>query len=693
VNETSVNLPVVISANPSILYECSSALPLALYHIDPGSPGWIYESPFEFLLLIKNFLLLSPAVDHLAFVRQTLLEALVADSPFLAMFAGHFISKFTSNTRADFRGVPSSYFSLLDRIILLRTAPEEIRNFAMKELSAYRSHWPIVRDVGPFLPEFFQTPLDPLPDSFQCSIAIPASLQSRDSSPLCQEVCDILLHYDRFEDFPFWVYFPFWVAFSLSLSAGSADVKPAELRDAFIADCRHLVFEWRREDTQRLLELTLNTFSNSFSADVVMQAWPHGPPQVVRMVGYALYVLNRICLRQSTLNVSPALSAFVAPDAMSGRFARSVVRESNARPLRLTINRRLTQCAGDDGRPANGSSIVAQVAAGFAHEPPTAGRATPLPWKVTFVGEPAIDAGGPARELMNEFAASIFHPATALTIPGPTARDVFLPFSSVSNPTISSQYRMIGKFLGIVVRTGLCQALPFAPLVWSYIVGERPGEADIVQIDSMLGNIFRSLRDGTHTQQEWTLLSWTGNAVPLPNRKRRSIVAPTEINDYIAECVAYRIDSIVPFLEQIKAGFFENIGIKGAPYLSAFFLSRVCQGELVIPVSALKECVSYDGYGPQDQTIQILWAVVEELSNEERSLFLRFITTLTRLPAKSAGTFRIAICKRACDSPNRELIRAATCFNRLALPPYSDFDAALRMIRLAIHLTPTMEVS
>lgn len=113
----------------------------------------------------------------------------------------------------------------------------------------------------------------------------------------------------------------------------------------------------------------------------------------------------------------------------------------------------------------------------------------------------------------------------------------------------------------------------------------------------------------------------------------------------------------------------------------------------MITVDDLKTCGVYDGYNAQDATIRILWNVVEQLTNEERSLFLRFISTLTRLPARAAGTFKIAICKRPSSTPNRELIRTATCFNRLILPPYTQLDAALRMIRLAIHLSPTMEVT
>jgi hypothetical protein len=436
-----------------------------------------------------------------------------------------------------------------------------------------------------------------------------------------------------------------------------------------------------------------NSWQLPFNPELIVRICPDVPPPVVLMVGYVLYHINRACLREGNLHLSPSLAQFVAPDAIAIHFARTVVRDNSAEPIRLVINRRLAQSAIDDGRPAGPHSIVAQVSIVFTNERPTAGRASPLPWKVRFVGEPAIDAGGPARELLNEFASSIFQPTTGLVIPAPTAPDFFVPFPNSHGVTINNQFRTIGKFLGIIIRTGLCQALPFAPFVWRYLVGERPGEADIVEVDTVMGNVFRSLRDGTNTAQEWSLLTWTGQTVYLPNRNRGAVVGVAEVADYIVECVAYRLDSIVPFLEQMKAGFFENVGLKRSALLSSLFLSRACQGEVIITVADLKQCVEYEGYLSHDIPIEILWTVVEELTNEERSLFLRFITTLTRLPGRAAGTFKILICRRACHDPNRELIRAATCFNRLILPPYTRFDAALRMIRLAIHLTPTMEVA
>jgi hypothetical protein len=177
----------------------------------------------------------------------------------------------------------------------------------------------------------------------------------------------------------------------------------------------------------------------------------------------------------------------------------------------------------------------------------------------------------------------------------------------------------------------------------------------------------------------------------LPNHNREAVVDAAEVESFIEECVSFRIDSLFIFLDNIKRGFFANLGIPKSPFLNAHFLSRMCQGDVVISVPDLMQCTQYSGYVVGDVPVQILWAVVEKMTNEQRSLFLRFITTLTRFPSRSTGSFSIEVQRVATQHPNQMFIWASTCFNRLYLPTYSHFDAAYRLITTAIAWSPTLE--
>lgn len=92
------------------------------------------------------------------------------------------------------------------------------------------------------------------------------------------------------------------------------------------------------------------------------------------------------------------------------------------------------------------------------------------PWKVRFVNEVGIDAGGLARELVNECAKDLMSPNCGLVVPVPNAvnevgqnDDFFIPIASPKHDrkTIENQYKFAGALIAICIRTGLVQQFLF----------------------------------------------------------------------------------------------------------------------------------------------------------------------------------------------------------------------------------------
>jgi hypothetical protein len=432
----------------------------------------------------------------------------------------------------------------------------------------------------------------------------------------------------------------------------------------------------------------------------------------ISLVARIVYSINQVFLLavghskliESQLDVVSELLSF---EISLQRFLSVIARDVGDMTLmRLSINRRIASDAIEEGRDAHESSIVAQVTQAFKHLPFNAGRCFPLPWKVTFIGEEAIDAGGPGKELLNEFSTSIFQPTSKLVIPSPTSAEFFVPFSENRSSSILSQYRMIGVFLGIVIRAGICQSLPFAPFVYRFVAGEEIHENDIIAVDSNLGGVFRGLRAyfPENDTIQWTVLDWMGTLKSLPHHAPNSTVKEWELEKYVKECVQYRVDLINPFLAEIRAGFINNTGVVSSPYLSGYFLARACQGDEFVSVQDLKSVAVYVDYTPNDPTIMILWRIIEEMTNDQRSLFLKFVTTMTRIPIRSQYNFKLEIHRLSQvmrrgilrlfgegADPNQEFPKASTCFNRMYLPPYSNFEAARKKITYAIICSPTLE--
>lgn len=79
-----------------------------------------------------------------------------------------------------------------------------------------------------------------------------------------------------------------------------------------------------------------------------------------------------------------------------------------------------------------------------------------------------------------------------------------------------------------------------------------------------------------------------------------------------------------------------------APLLSLFAgheLETMVCGSPDIPLTLLKSVATYKGVEAQSPLIRWFWEVMEEFSNPERSLFLRFVWGRTRLP-RTIADFR-----------------------------------------------------
>jgi hypothetical protein len=397
--------------------------------------------------------------------------------------------------------------------------------------------------------------------------------------------------------------------------------------------------------------------------------------------------------------VLPKMMHAITFETISHRFSKMI--QSNRSPetlFKFRVNRRAALLAASENAFAGEDSIVAQVATIFdgLYGDISKLRVTPIPWSVQFIGEPAIDAGGPARELLNEFAASIFDPSSQLVIP--VGNEFFIPYPNTTWANPMRLYRAIGTFIGIVLRTGLCQALPFAPFVWRFLAKEDIREIDLTSLDTELRDRLKSLREtiGDHSiadriDQEWKITDWLGNIVPIGEHSVNSRVKEWEIEQFIGDCVQFRIVAVRPYLAEMRDALYANIGLRESPYLTGEFLSRACQGDSVISVDEMRRYATYSGCNMDDGSVQLLWAVIEKMTNDQRSLFLRFVTTMTRLPIRATDGFRIDIQRVDSQNPDKEFIHSSTCFNRLYLPTYTSFPVAWEMITTAIASAPTME--
>ena len=486
-----------------------------------------------------------------------------------------------------------------------------------------------------------------------------------------------------------------------------------EIHDAFVDDMKSFVLQWKPENTA---ELVMNFPSNLYEQSdfgLLLQGCMQSPlsgqfPLRVVLL-YALFIhrLNYISIKFKDVIPKIALNrvrVFLLCNSSMNDFINAIVKAPRSGPY-LRINRREARRIILDGAGDVKKTIIGQFSKAVSRESVEHMQANDYPWFVEFEGESAIDAGGPRRELFYEIASSIFQPTSKLFALSPNGanhcgsfRDVYVPSQNHPTRDFLSYYRAIGTFLGVVMRHGFPQNLPFAPFIWKFLAGEVIVENDIVMLDARLGDLFKSIRevkdDPESVQRlniQWSFVSWNGSVVTPHAFANRGLVQSSEVDQFIDATIQFRIDEVAEALTKIREGFYENIGFNNHELMSSSLLSLLAQGTNVITTAQLRSITIFSGFYSNPKPISNYWAAVERMTNEQRSKLLKFITTLTRLPNSQVNpSFNITISPMS-DSNDSCLPGASTCFNKMYLPSYSTAEIAYQKIVYAIEVCDTME--
>lgn len=97
----------------------------------------------------------------------------------------------------------------------------------------------------------------------------------------------------------------------------------------------------------------------------------------------------------------------------------------------------------------------------------------------------------------------------------------------------------------------------------------------------------------------------------------------------------------------------------------------------------------YRGYDKSDQVIEWFWQCIRSWPTERKARLLQFATGTSRVPVNgfkdlqgSDGPRRFTIDKSGDPS---QLPRSHTCFNRIELPPYEDYESLEKKLVYAVE--------
>jgi len=163
--------------------------------------------------------------------------------------------------------------------------------------------------------------------------------------------------------------------------------------------------------------------------------------------------------------------------------------------------------------------------------------------------------------------------------------------------------------------------------------------------------------------------------------------------EYINRLIKWRVErGVQQQTEALVKGFYEVVDSKQVQIFDARELELVLCGTIEIDLNDWKKNTDYrSGYHQLHQVIVWFWQAVDRFDNEQKLKLLQFVTGTSSIPYEGFAALRGSNgLRKFCIErwgTSDALPRAHTCFNRLDLPAYPNFDTLYDKLILAIEET------
>ncbi|KAG5897066.1 hypothetical protein JTB14_025882 [Gonioctena quinquepunctata] len=327
-------------------------------------------------------------------------------------------------------------------------------------------------------------------------------------------------------------------------------------------------------------------------------------------------------------------------------------------------------------------------------------------WKVEFVGESVDDCGGGYSESIAEMCDELQNGSLPLLIPTPNGReeaganrDCFILNPLAKTCLHLNMLRFLGVLMGIAIRTGSPLSLSLAEPVWKQLAGIELTPGDLTEIDRDYVPGLLCIRDMAseeplfqNMEMPFCTPSSSGTDIHLSTRYKR--ITYENRLEYIRLALNFRLHEFDEQVKAVRDGMSRVVPVPLLSLFSGYELETMVCGSPDIPLTLLKSVATYKGVDASAPLIQWFWEVMEEFTNQERSLFLRFVWGRTRLPRTIADfrgrDFVIQILDKY-SPPDHFLPESYTCFFLLKMPRYSCKHVLQQKLKYAIHFCKSID--
>jgi len=319
------------------------------------------------------------------------------------------------------------------------------------------------------------------------------------------------------------------------------------------------------------------------------------------------------------------------------------------------------------------------------------------------IEEAGIDGGGLFKEFLTNCVRAGFNPDFGLFKKTDFNELYPNPVSEMSGPgELHLHYiAFLGRMVGKAIYEGILIELPFANFFLNKLLGRPNQVGDLYSLDPDLARHLMSIKEhaASGALEEmglyFCLVEEYGygqkREVELtPGGKDRTVTRLNHI-EYIY-CVAdyYLNRQISRQCRAFLKGFQDVIKPEWLRMFSSSELQKLVSGtEEVLDVNDFKAHTTYSGeFNADHPTIACFWEVVSDMSNEDRSKLLRFVTSCSRPPLLGFKQVQPPFCIHyggpGGTDKDAKLPSASTCMNLLKLPAYGTVELLREKLKVAL---------
>ncbi|KAG0024830.1 hypothetical protein BGZ82_010341 [Podila clonocystis] len=318
------------------------------------------------------------------------------------------------------------------------------------------------------------------------------------------------------------------------------------------------------------------------------------------------------------------------------------------------------------------------------------------------ISEAGIDGGGVFKEFLTSLVHQAFDTNYGLFL---NTSDQLLypnPHAFAREATQLKHYEFLGRILGKALYEGILIDAAFAGFFLGKCLGQVNYLDDLPSLDPELYRGLMFLKNYEGNVDDLSLfftvddeeMGTTITRELIPNGSNIAVTRQNRIR-YIYMTAHYRLNTQI--YRQCKA-FFQGLSDLIDPKWLWMFNEQELQvmlggAQTEISLEDLKKNVVYSNFEVRDPTIQFFWSVVQEMTEEDRRLLIKFITSCARPPLLGFAELNPKLCIRHAGVEENRLPTSSTCMNLLKLPAFSTRQRLKEKLMYAIHSEAGFDLS